>query len=288
MKIRSVNRNLRKSLPRSGPDGLIHSGGAVVTGTAIFCLLLAGIFLCPGLAAADPVPVRFSEGIARGFLVLSDSKGERIATGDFFQVGRGMEVTSRTVFHFKDGSLHDETVVFTQQRSFTLESYHLVQKGPAFEKEMDISLDRTTGNYLVKVKGPDEAKEKLLEGTINLPLDAYNGMIPIIVKNLAKGARETVHMVGFTPTPRVVGLEMVPAEEEKVMVGDLEKSVLHYILKPRLGLLKIPAVLFGLMPPNNHVWVVTDEVPAFVRFVGPLAGDGPIWRIDLASPVWSK
>jgi hypothetical protein len=29
-----------------------------------------------------------------------------------------------------------------------------------------------------------------------------------------------------------------------------------------------------------------DDVPAFVRFEGPLATMGPTWRIELASPRW--
>jgi hypothetical protein len=44
------------------------------------------------------------------------------------------------VFHFKDGSLFDETVVFTQQRVFTMKTYHLVQRGPAFSDDTEISL----------------------------------------------------------------------------------------------------------------------------------------------------
>ncbi len=46
------------------------------------------------------------------------------------------------VFRFKDGSLHDETVVFTQDRVFTLQSYHLIQRGPAFTEDTEISLER--------------------------------------------------------------------------------------------------------------------------------------------------
>ena len=36
------------------------------------------------------------------------------------------------VFRFKDGSLWDETVVFTQERVFTLQSYRLRQTGAVF------------------------------------------------------------------------------------------------------------------------------------------------------------
>jgi hypothetical protein len=254
------------------------------------CLLLiaALLFWCRPLEAA-PVPVRFTEGMVRGFLVLSDTKGARIASGDFLQVHQaGGEIKSRTVFHFKDGSLHDETVVFTQQHAFIMQSYHLVQKGPAFSDDMDISLARATGKYLVKTKSHKDGKEKVLDGKLDLPLDVYNGLVPTVVKNLAKGAKDTIHMVGFTPAPRVIELEMIPSVEDKVLVGDLKKTALHYVLKPKLGLLSIPATLLGRMPTDNHIWIITADVPAFIRFEGPLATDGPIWRVELTSPIWPK
>jgi hypothetical protein len=31
------------------------------------------------------------------------------------------------------------------------------------------------------------------------------------------------------------------------------------------------------------VWIVTEDVPAFVKFEGPLYM-GPVWRIELAAP----
>jgi hypothetical protein len=52
-------------------------------------------------------------------------------------------------------------------------------------------------------------------------------------------------------------------------------------------LLRIGAQLKGQTPPDSHLWIVTDEVPAFVRFEGPLYS-GPVWRINLTSPRWPK
>jgi hypothetical protein len=262
-------------------------GGRIIRAAACCLLLLALLPLRPVAVEGAAVPVRFSEGMVRGFLVLHDAGGKRLASGDFLQVSRDGEIKSRTVLHFKDGSLHDETAVFTQQRNFVMKSYRLQQKGPSFRDEMDVSLERASGIYRVKVK-PRGGQEKVLTGKLNLPTDVYNGMVPIVVKNLPKGAKETVHMVAFTPTPRVIELEVTPSVEDRVLVGDLSKSALHYILKPKLGLLKIPAMVVGQLPPDNHLWIMTSDVPAFVRFQGPLAPGGPIWVIELASPVWGK
>lgn len=252
------------------------------------CLLLILVVLAVSFPAqAAPVQVRFTEGMVRGFLQLTDSGGRRIASGDFIQSHRGGEIKARTVLYFKDGSLHDETAVFTQQSTFLLKSYRLIQRGKAFKDDLDVSLERETGKYRVKVKGTD-GREKVLEGELDLPPDVYNGMVPTALKNLTKGDRETIHVVAFTPAPRVIELEMTPAGEEKMMIGDLKKSAVHYVLKPKLGILRLPAALLGRTPPDNHIWTVMEDVPAFVKFAGPLALGGPIWRIELTSPKWPE
>jgi hypothetical protein len=82
---------------------------------------LVGVVLALALAAAsvelraEPVAVRYTEGLVHGFLVLRTLDGRAIADGDLDQVASGAQVTSRLTFRFRDGSLHDETAVFTQR-----------------------------------------------------------------------------------------------------------------------------------------------------------------------------
>ena len=257
---------------------------------AVISLLFVAALLWPQQPClAEPVKVRFIEGMVRGFLVVSDTKGRRIGSGDFLQVSHEGEIKSRTLLHFKDGSLHDETAVFSQHQEFILRSYHLVQKGPSFGEDMDVTVDRSTGKYVVKTKAHKDGREKVLEGKLDLPPDVYNGMVPTVGKNLVKGVKETVHMIAFTLTPRIIELELRPAGEEKVMIGDLKKTAVHYVLQPKLGLfLGGAAALLGRTPPDDHLWIITEDVPAVVRFDGPLVPEGPSWSIELASPVWAK
>ncbi|MBE0568254.1 MAG: hypothetical protein IH577_01070 [Deltaproteobacteria bacterium] len=237
--------------------------------------------------AAAPVPVRFVEGSLHGFLVLRTPEGALIASGDLLQVGRDGEVRSRLVFHFKDGSVFDETVVFTQRNVFTLQSYHLVQRGPVFPEDTEISLERASRKYHLKTRARKDGRERVRDGTLDLPPDTYNGMVLTVVKNLSRGAGETVHMVAFTPAPKLIRLELRPADEEKVLVGGSDKSATRYVLKPILGTwMKLFASLLGRMPPDNHAWIVSADVPAFVKFEGPLFMNGPVWRIELTSPRW--
>ena len=161
-------------------------------------LLLMAALQWPCPLAAAPVPVRFAEGLTHGFVVLRTLNGVLIASGDLLQFGRGREVESRMVFRFKDGSLFDETVVFTQQRVFTMKSFHLVQRGPAFSDDTEISLERATGKYHVKTKAHKDGKEEVLDGTLRCQRDcSHSGLHP--------------------PTPRLIELELVPVGEHRVL-----------------------------------------------------------------------
>jgi hypothetical protein len=55
-------------------------------------------------------------------------------------------------------------------------------------------------------------------------------MVITVAKNLHKGASETVHTVAFTPTPRLIQLELAPAGEHKVLIGELAKTATHYVV----------------------------------------------------------
>lgn len=250
-------------------------------------LVLVTALLSHRSLAAAPVPVRYAEGSLHGFLVLSTSQEVLLASGDLLQVVRDGEVKSRLVFRFKDGSVLDETVVFTQRNVFTMQSYRLVQRGPVFPEDSEISLERASGKYHVKTRARNSGRERVLDGTLDLPFDVYNGMVLTVLKNLSGGAVETVHMVAFTPAPKLIRLEMAPAGEQRILVGGTEKTATRYVLKPILGTwLTLFASLLGRMPPDNHAWIVTADVPAFVKFEGPLYMNGPAWRIELTSPRW--
>jgi hypothetical protein len=112
-------------------------------------------------------------------------------------------------------------------------------------------------------------------------------MVLTVLKNLSGGTVDTVHMVVFTPAPRLIKLRLTPAGERKVLIAGSERTATHYVLKPIPGFwLKLFASLLGRTPPDSHAWIVTADVPAFVKFEGPLYMDGPVWRIELASPRW--
>lgn len=232
---------------------------------------------CSATALAEPVSVRFTEGIGRGFPVLRDVKGEKIAQGDLFQVARGDRVENRLSFRFRDGSFYDETVVYSQRDVFTLLSYRLVQRGPSFPESIDASVDRESGRYTVRYKGDEDSPEEVIKGKFEMPTDAYNGLLTTLMKNLPAGGSATVHIIAFTPKPRLVKMLLMPATEDTVMMSETAVASTRFLVKPQLGLF---ASLLVAEIPDIKIWVSGGEAPAFLRFEGPLYFMGPIWRID--------
>jgi hypothetical protein len=185
--------------------------------------------------AAAPIPVRFAEGVAHGFLVLRDTGGRVLAQGDLLQSPRGTEVDKRMVFHFKDGSVFDEHVVFTQVGVYAMKSYKLTQKGPAFAKDTEVAMEAASGAYRVATTDHSGGKEQVIAGTLTLPADVCNGLLLTVIKDLAKGSGEIVHFVGFTPQPRIIEIEIRSGGRARDPRRRAQRQAMHYLLKPRLG-----------------------------------------------------
>ena len=249
----------------------------------VFALLLApsvGLTAGGGTAPAG-VSVRYAEGTIHGFLELRNSADSVIAHGDLLQVPRDSDIETRLVFEFGDSSVFRETVRFTQHGVFKLESYQLEQRGRAFERDLRVEL-AGDGRYVVT------SKSDRWSGKLDLPEDTYNGMVITIARNLPARTTRTVHIVAFTPKPLVLPLEMAPTGSDPLTIGSRSEDAVRVRLRPRLNFIqRVGAKLKAQTPPDSHIWIVTNEVPAFVRFEGPLYS-GPVWRINLTSPRWPK
>ena len=251
-------------------------------------VLIAGHFGA-GALQAESVTVRHAEGLVRGFLVLrSLDSGAVIANGDLIQFSRGDRVTSRLVFHFRDGSLQDETAVFSQNQRFRLLSDHLVQRGPSFPHPIDLSIDATTGR--VKVQRRDDGKDEVIDKTMELPSDLANGMMVTLLKNISPDAPSTtVSMLFATPKPRLVKLVITPMGKEPFSVGRASHKATRFNVKVEIGgLAGLIAPLLGKQPLDTSVWILGGDAPGFVRSEGQFYQGGLVWRIELASPEYPR
>ncbi len=260
-----------------------------MTWRAIAATLLALGIWSVGLVFAAPVVVRVPESSVQSYVVLRDEARKPIALGEYKQRPKAGAIEVHLTFKFKDGSLHDETAVFSQRGVFKFARYTLHQRGPSFPTTLDASLDGATGRYLVKYRKPGK-DEDTDEGHLELPPDVYPSVMHItILKHLAKDASETVHTVAFTPKPRVLKLVIQPSSAVPFFVEGTKKMSTEYKLKPELGpLLGVLAEIAGKSPPTYHVWMLREDVSAFLAADGPLYVGGPSWRIELTSPRWPQ
>ncbi|HWR21571.1 MAG TPA: hypothetical protein VN444_06905, partial [Verrucomicrobiae bacterium] len=163
----------------------------------------------------------------------------------------------------------------------------LVQRGPSFPDQIDVSINRGTAEYKVRSKAGKDGKEEVLTGAFDLPKDVYNGMFVTLLLNLPKGASETVNFLAFTPRPEVIKLELLLMGEHTVRIGNLTQKAVQYVFKPDIGMIReLFGKATGKIPAQFHYdcWILSDEVPSFVQFEGPLQLMGPIMRIELVSP----
>jgi hypothetical protein len=249
-----------------------------------FCFLLP--VLSVSLLMADPMPVRQVGGAIHGLAEMRGDDGRVMAWGELTRVVRSGNVTSRVTFHFKDGSIDDETTVYSQRRTLQLISDHHVQKGPSFPHPIDVLIDARTGEVTVHATGKD-GKEEVRTEHLDLPPDLANGMMPVVAENLRPGATTTLSMVVTTPKPRLVKLVISYVGEDRYFLAGFARKALHYEIKIDLGgVAGVVAPIIGKEPPKIEVWTIGGAATTFAREIGPLYPEGPMVTIQPASPVW--
>src|SRR5216683_4199369 len=247
-------------------------------------LLLILSLLSSTALTAESVDVRYKEGVSHGFLVLRTLDGKPIADGESTQVAQGDRVTTHMWFKFKDGSFYDQTTVFSQRGTFRLLRDHVLQEGPAFKRRLETSIDASSGE--VTVRYTDHNQEKVTTERLALPADVANGILFTLLKNVQPNVpKTTVSYVAATPKPRLVNLEISPQGQKPFSIGSQNHKALLYSIRVRIGgIAGAIASLMGKQPPDTQAWVLTGEAPAFARSDGPLFGDGPIFRMEVAIP----
>jgi hypothetical protein len=254
----------------------------LVAGFSIF--LLTGNLLVVLLHAA-PIPVRHPQGSQHGFLALRTQKGVRIATGDVTQDVHGDIVTSRLIFHFRDGSIDEDTTVFSQRGVFRLISDHHMQRGPSFPRPTDLLIDAIHGLTISR-----DENGKVRQDHLDLPADLANGLPPNLLLNILPSAAETdITYLLSTTKPRLIHVSIKPTGMVPFLIGGTRRKAIDYALHVELGgLTGVLAPLIGKEPADYHIWILGGAHPAFIREEGQLYEGGPIWRIEQISPTFPQ
>jgi hypothetical protein len=235
------------------------------------------------------MPVRHTAGTFHGFLTVRAADGRVIAAGDVTQTIRGDRVILHQVFHFKDGSLDDETTIFTQHRTFQLISDRHIQRGPFFPHPLDSAIDARGGQVTVRTTGKDGRPEIKTEH-VDLPPDLANGMTCVVTENmLPEGPPTTVSMLVATPKPRLVKLVFTSRDEEPFTLAGFPRKAMRIEMKIDLGgVAGVVAPLIGKQPPDFNMWMLGGEAPVVIKEVGYLYQDGPTLTFEFASPDWPR
>lgn len=260
---------------------------AISTVKSLKNVVFMGLLFCAAMDA-DPISVRHVQGYIHGFLILKDTDDKVLASGDLIQVPAGPRVTDTLSLHFADGSLYEETAVFSQRRFYRLLNYKQVMKGAAFKIPETFSFDASTGAVNILYTDKD-GKEKTIADKLSVPPDTANGILSLLLTEADPKVETTLSMVVSTPKPLVVKLKVSASGQDSYSVGGAGAKATHYIVKIDIGGIPgIAAKVLGKQPPPEDMWIAAGNAPVFLRLEGPLYQDGPIWRIELASPVWPR
>jgi hypothetical protein len=230
------------------------------------------------VVSASAVEWTVLEGAARGFPVLRDMTGKKLADGDFAQWIERSQLHVRIRYEFGGRSV-EETAVFRQTPELIQDAWTMreLRKGNVFRQ---FEVNFRTGAATAQKRGEKEL-ERWSEKVDVEPGRTFAGFgFTLAAKGLRKrlvaGEHVELKAVGFTPKPRVVSIDLSYAGADQLRIAQRTLKADRFVIHP-----KIPwfAELFVEVP-DISIWL-TPPPAGFLRFEGPLAEpNDPIIRID--------
>ena len=233
--------------------------------------------------APQAVPVRHVQGTSHAFLVLRTESGAVLGYGELLQLIQGEHVNSRLTYHFRDGSIDDDTTVFSQHVGFHLVRDHHVQRGPFFSKDSDFLVEEN-GDITLRTVDRD-GKEKVETNHIDLPPDVSNGFTGTMLLNVAPNSGPfKLGLVAPAGKGRLIQLSIDIAGEEPFspVLGVRRKATVFRVHPELGGVAGVVAPVIGKQPKDYFIWILGGQVPGLVRAIGPLELGGPIVSVEPA------
>lgn len=236
------------------------------------------------IAAVPAAAVEWTslEGTARGFPVLRDQAGRKLADGDFVQWIENGRLHVRITYAGRARRIEEEAV-FRQRPELAQETWSLreLRNGKLFRQ---FAVNFSSGRATAKKYEGDQLKEWSEEVELE-PGRAFAGFgftlaMKALRTRLMRGEHVELQAVGFSPKPRVVTVEASYGGLDRLRMSDRVLRGERYIVHPKLPWI---AGLF-IDVPDAHIWLTSPPPAAFLRWEGPLAEpDDPITRVDLLS-----
>jgi hypothetical protein len=253
-----------------------------VTLMPAFMLFLS---FCRASAAQQPteIPVHYVQGTSHAFLLIRAESGAVLGYGELLQLIHGDRVNSRLTYHFRDGSIDDETTVFSQRAAFHLISDHHIQRGPFFSKATDFSVDGA-GNVTVRTVKSD-GKQTVETSHIDMPPNVTNGFTGTVLLNATpSSAPFKLGLIAPTGKGRLIQLSVtVEGAETFSPIQGVRRKATVFRVHPELGgVAGVVAPVIGKQPKDIFVWILEGQVPGLLREVGQLEEGGRVVSVEAA------
>jgi hypothetical protein len=229
--------------------------------------------LCLVLAASVPVlavEVPPFEGVARGYPVMRDAAGKKLADGDFIQWLQGDRLHVKIVYAFGRGHRIEEQTVFRQRPQLTQELWTWREdRNGRIERRFEMNFASATAT--AEKRDKDNKVERWSEKIDVEPGRTFAGFgftmaIKGLRPRLLKGETIELQAVGFTPKPRRVDVAISHGGLDSLRMADRTLRADRFIIHP-----KLPWIADLIMDvPDVHIWLSPPPV-GFVRWEGPAA-----------------
>jgi hypothetical protein len=157
-------------------------------------------------------------------------------------------------------------------------------EGPCFPTPVDVTIQATTEKVTVRYQDKDQMKVET--SYLEVPADLANGILLDVLKNVPPDAKETkISYLAASPKPKLLQFSIQPDGKDRFDSAGRPNQALRFKIHVELGGI---APLIGKEPADAHVWISTGPVRAFIQAEAPLYLGGPIFRTEVASPVWPK
>ena len=237
---------------------------------------------------ASQTPVKYPAGALHGFLTIHSESGANLGYCELSQTAAGDKVTVHMVYRFLDGSLDDETTVFTQNKSFQFVSDHHIQKGRFFPKPSDITVE-ADGQVTIRSTEKD-GTPKVDTNHMDISPDFSNGMVGTILQNIPADAPEfKMGMIVPSGKGRAIKLDVTPDGQQSFRIaGATHKASLFRVKTEIGGVAGVIAPLVGKKPGDIVIWTLQGEPPVIVRIVGPLGEGTRSVSVELAGATFAR
>ena len=233
---------------------------------ALVCALLA-------------IPSGAHEGDAQAFTALTDAQGKALADSRYAQWVKGDILHIETVSDFADGNVVIERATLRLRPQLAQLAWSWTErKGDRLVREytVDFLKKKATATRV------DEEK-RWTEDVDVQPGQTFAGIgfvaaVKAMRPQIKAGQSVTLHAIAMTPKPRSVKVSVKRDGPDPVHMAGRTIEGDRYTIHP-----DIPAIakLF-VSAPDQYVWLVGRDPPAFLRYQGPLVEPGdPVIRIDL-------